>query len=230
MDTTGTNWVADGIWSQHTESGFWASGTGGTVRNSRLTAIWADGINVNNVSLGADTGNDLTVTNNFVRGTGDDAIAINSVNYNTNGDGSQTFYHPMTDITVSDNTSIAPWGGKGIGIYGGSGHHVRTTTSATPPATSAWASAGSASTAATCRPRRCPATSSSAPAATPTARASPPCTSATAATGRTSAASTTPPSPATRSSTRSTTGSASPPRPTPCSRTTPSPTPAATAS
>ncbi|MGW1878507.1 discoidin domain-containing protein [Streptomyces sp. NPDC001975] len=125
MDTTGTNWLADGIWTQHTMSGFWASGTGGRVQNSRLTSIWADGINVNNVSLNADTGNDLTVTNNFVRGTGDDAIAINSVNYNTNGDGSQTFYKPMTNVTVSDNTSIAPWGGKGVGIYGGSGHQVR---------------------------------------------------------------------------------------------------------
>ncbi|TJZ94936.1 coagulation factor 5/8 type domain-containing protein, partial [Actinacidiphila oryziradicis] len=47
MDTTGTNWVADGIWTQHTMSGFWASGTGGKVQNSRLTSIWADGINVN---------------------------------------------------------------------------------------------------------------------------------------------------------------------------------------
>ncbi|MCT9112109.1 discoidin domain-containing protein [Streptomyces mirabilis] len=125
MDTTGTGWLADGIWTQHTMSGFWASGTGGTVQNSRLTSIWADGINVNNVSLGADTGNNLTVTNNFVRGTGDDAIAINSVHYNTNSDGSQTFYNPMTNVTVSDNTSIAPWGGKGVGIYGGSGHQVR---------------------------------------------------------------------------------------------------------
>jgi hypothetical protein len=125
MDTTGTDWLADGIWTQHTMSGFWASGTGGKVQNSRLTSVWADGINVNNVSLGADTGNDLTVTNNFVRGTGDDAIAINSVNYNTNSDGSKTYYHPMTDVTVSDNTSIAPWGGKGVGIYGGSGHQVR---------------------------------------------------------------------------------------------------------
>ncbi|MEV8540202.1 carbohydrate-binding protein [Streptomyces sp. NPDC051572] len=125
MDTTGTDWVADGIWTQHAMSGFWASGTGGTVKNSRLTSIWADGINVNNVSLNADTGNDLTVTNNFVRGTGDDAIAINSVAYNTNSDGSQTHYNPMTDVTVSNNTSIAPWGGKGIGIYGGSGHQVK---------------------------------------------------------------------------------------------------------
>ncbi|WP_333767819.1 discoidin domain-containing protein [Streptomyces sp. IBSBF 2435] len=124
MDTTGTNWVASGIWTQHTMSGFWASGTGGTVKNSRLTSIWADGINLNNVSLNATSGNNLTATNNFVRGTGDDAMAINSVNYNTNGDGSKTYYNPMTNITFTHNTTIAPWGGKGIGIYGGSGHLV----------------------------------------------------------------------------------------------------------
>ncbi|NUS12491.1 MAG: carbohydrate-binding protein [Streptomyces sp.] len=124
MDTTGTGWSADGIWTQHTMSGFWASGTGGSVRNSRLTSIWADGINVNNVSLNGGTGSNLTVSNNFVRGTGDDAIAVNSVDYNTNGDGSRTYYTPMSDITVSNNTSIAPWGGKGVAVYGGSGHHV----------------------------------------------------------------------------------------------------------
>jgi hypothetical protein len=124
MDTTGTNWAADGIWTQHTMSGFWASGTGGTVQNSRLTSIWADGINLNNVSLNSNTGNNLTAKNNFVRGTGDDAIAINSVHYNTNG-GTTTYYNAMNNITVTNNTSITPWGGKGIGIYGGSGHHVQ---------------------------------------------------------------------------------------------------------
>ena len=124
MDTTGTNWVANHIWSQHTESGFWASGSGGTVENSRLTSIWADGINLNNVSLNANTGNNLTANNNFVRGTGDDAIAINSVNYNTIN-GQNVYYNPMTNITITDNTSIAPWGGKGVAIYGGSGHKVQ---------------------------------------------------------------------------------------------------------
>lgn len=123
MDTTGTNWSADGIWTQHTMSGFWASGTGGKVQNSRLTSIWADGINLNNVSLDSNTGNNLTATNNFVRGTGDDAMAINSVNYNTNGSNT-TYYNAMTNITMTNNTTIAPWGGKGIGIYGGSGHLV----------------------------------------------------------------------------------------------------------
>jgi hypothetical protein len=124
MDTSGTNWIANGIWSQHVESGFWASGTGGMVENSRLTAIWADGINLNNVSLNNTVGNNLTATNNFVRGTGDDGMAINSVNYNTDGNGNKTFYTAMSHITMTHNTIIAPWGGKGIGIYGGSSQDV----------------------------------------------------------------------------------------------------------
>ncbi|MEV6924478.1 carbohydrate-binding protein [Dactylosporangium sp. NPDC051485] len=124
MDTTGTNWVADNIWTQHTLSGFWASGTGGQVRNSRLTTIWADGINLNNVSLNGTVGNSLSATNNFVRGTGDDGIAINSVNYNTDGNGNRTYYTAMSNVSFTHNTIVAPWGGKGIGIYGGSGHDV----------------------------------------------------------------------------------------------------------
>jgi hypothetical protein len=124
MDTTGTNWVADDIWTQHTLSGFWASGTGGTVRNSRLTTVWADGINLNNVSLGNTVGNNLTATNNFVRGTGDDGMAVNSVDYNTDSGGNRTYYTAMSGITMTHNTVIAPWGGKGIGIYGGSNQDV----------------------------------------------------------------------------------------------------------
>jgi fibronectin type 3 domain-containing protein len=119
MDTSGTNWLADSIWTQHTMSGFWASGVGGTVQNCRLTSIWADGINLNNVSLNNTVGNNLTNRNNFVRGTGDDANAINSVNYN----GSQ-YYTPMSGIVIMNTTAIAPWGGKGVAIYGGSGHLV----------------------------------------------------------------------------------------------------------
>ncbi|GIH40740.1 hypothetical protein Mco01_37400 [Microbispora corallina] len=124
MDTTGTDWVADGIWSQHVLSGFWASGTGGTVRNSRLTSIWADGVNLNNVSLNSSVGSGLTATNNFVRGTGDDGMAINSVHYNTDFAGNRTYYTPMSHITLTNNTIVAPWGGKGIGIYGGSAQDV----------------------------------------------------------------------------------------------------------
>jgi hypothetical protein len=119
MDTTGNNWLADSIWTQHTMSGFWASGTGGTVQNCRLTSIWADGINLNNVSVTGTVGNNLTNFNNFVRGTGDDANAINSVNTN----GTQR-YTPMSGVVIMNTTAIAPWGGKGIGIYGGSNHLV----------------------------------------------------------------------------------------------------------
>ena len=123
MDTSGTNWVANGMWAQHAESGMWASGTGGTVENNRFTSIWADGVNLNNVSLNNSVGNHLTATNNFVRGTGDDAMAINSVNYNQIGNNT-VYYTPMSDVTLTHNTLEAPWGGKGIGIYGGSGHIV----------------------------------------------------------------------------------------------------------
>jgi parallel beta-helix repeat protein len=124
MDTTGTNWLANGMWNQHVESGCWASGTGGTVENSRFTAIWADGCNLNNVSLTGTVGNNLTEKNNFFRGTGDDAMAINSVAYNDNSDGSTTTYTAMSNITFTNNTIVAPWGGKGIGIYGSTGSHV----------------------------------------------------------------------------------------------------------
>jgi hypothetical protein len=119
-DTTGTNWLIEGMWVQHVESSLWASGSGGTAADNFFNAIWADGCNLNNVSLTGTSGSNLTATNNFIRGTGDDGMAINSVAYN----GSQT-YTAMTSITMTHNTVIAPWGGKGIGIYGGSGHLVQ---------------------------------------------------------------------------------------------------------
>jgi hypothetical protein len=118
-DTTGTNWRIEDMWVQHVESSLWASGSGGIAENNFFTAIFADGCNLNNVSLTGTSGSNLTATNNFIRGTGDDGMAINSVAYN----GSQT-YTAMTGITMTHNTVIAPWGGKDIGIYGGSGHLV----------------------------------------------------------------------------------------------------------
>jgi hypothetical protein len=118
-DTTGTNWLIEGMWVQHVESSVWASGSGGTVENNLFTVIFADGCNLNNVSLTGTSGSNLTATNNFIRGTGDDGMAINSVAYN----GSQT-YTAMTNIMMTHNTVIAAWGGKGIGVYGGSGHLV----------------------------------------------------------------------------------------------------------
>jgi len=118
-DTTGTNWVISGMWVQHVESSVWASGTGGTVKNNFFTDIFADGCNLNNVALTGKSGSNLTATNNYIRGTGDDGMAINSVAYN-----GTTTYTAMTNITMTHNTVIAPWGGKDIAVYGGSGHIV----------------------------------------------------------------------------------------------------------
>jgi hypothetical protein len=122
-DTTGTNWSIEDMWVQHVESSLWASGTGGVVENNFFTSIFADGCNLNNVSLTGTSGSDLTATNNFIRGTGDDGMAINSVAYNTNGS-TTTDYTDMSDITMTHNTVIAPWGGKDLGVYGGSGDVV----------------------------------------------------------------------------------------------------------
>ncbi|HUN31966.1 MAG TPA: carbohydrate-binding protein, partial [Trebonia sp.] len=118
-DTTGTNWLINSMWVQHVESTVWASGSGGTDENNFFTDVFADGDNLNNVSLTGTSGTNLTATNNYIRGTGDDGMAINSVAYN----GSQT-YTAMTGTTMTHNTILAPWGGKGIGIYGGSGNVV----------------------------------------------------------------------------------------------------------
>jgi Carbohydrate binding module (family 6) len=123
-DTTGSNWLIEGMWVQHVESSLWASGSGGTVQDNLFTVIFADGCNLNNVALNATSGSNLTATNNFIRGTGDDGMAINSVAYNTSGS-STTYYTAMSDITMTHNTVVAPWGGKGIAIYGGSGDVVQ---------------------------------------------------------------------------------------------------------
>ena len=118
-DTTGTNWSIENMWVQHVESSVWASGAGGTVANNFFTDIFADGCNINNVALTGTSGSNITVENNFIRGTGDDAMAINSVANN-----GSTTYTAMTNITMDHNSLLAPWAGKGIGVYGGSGHHV----------------------------------------------------------------------------------------------------------
>jgi hypothetical protein len=110
----GSNWVINGMWIRHEGAGVWASGTGGTVENNRITNSWADGININNGNggTGYTVGNSLTVKNNFVRGSGDDGIAINDSE--DNSDQSE-----MTSPTVLNNTVVAPWWANLLGIYGG---------------------------------------------------------------------------------------------------------------
>ena len=72
----------------------------------------ADGINLNNGNgaAGNNTGNNLTAQNNFIRGSGDDGIAINSAA----GTSAQ-----MNAPKVINNTIVAPWWANNLGIYGG---------------------------------------------------------------------------------------------------------------
>jgi hypothetical protein len=114
VDSSGNNWVVDNVWIQHATSSFWCAGFNGIARNCRTLSTWADGGNFNNVQSASGTGINLTYSNNFVRGTGDDAMAINSVNHNGNN-----YYPIMSNITYANNTAVAPWGGKCMGIYGG---------------------------------------------------------------------------------------------------------------
>ncbi len=118
VNFSGTNWLVDTVWIQHATSAFWCAGVGGTAQNCRVLSVWSDGGNFNNVQSANGIGMNLTYSNNFVRGTGDDAMAINSVHYNVNGT-TTNYYTIMSNIAYVNNTAIAPWGGKCMGIYGG---------------------------------------------------------------------------------------------------------------
>jgi|GEM_PF-1972577 len=115
INMKGSDWLIDHVWIEHEGPGVWADGANGTVSNSRLDSLWADGVNLNNGSGAPDNdgGTNLTAVNNFIRGSGDDGIAINSAE---DGTPQQT---PMLNTTVINNTSIAPWWANNIGIYGG---------------------------------------------------------------------------------------------------------------
>lgn len=118
VDFSGTNWVVNNVWIQHTTSSFWCAGVNGIAENCRTLSTWADGGNFNNVQSDNGIGMNLVYSNNFVRGTGDDAMAINSVHVNIFGT-STNYYTIMSNITYINNTAICPWGGKCMGIYGG---------------------------------------------------------------------------------------------------------------
>ena len=118
VDFSGTNWVVNNVWIQHVTSSFWCAGLNGIAENCRTLSTWADGGNFNNVQSDNGIGENLVYSNNFVRGTGDDAMAINSVHENVYGS-TTNYYTIMSNITYANNTAIDAWGGKGIGIYGG---------------------------------------------------------------------------------------------------------------
>jgi len=104
----GVNWVIDDIWCKHMTL-VWGSGTNATVENSRVNNSWGDGMNINNVSGQGCT--NVLIYNNFCRGNGDDAIALNSAS---------TSEPQVLSATVKNNTTVASWWANQLGIYGGS--------------------------------------------------------------------------------------------------------------
>ena len=68
-------------------------------------------INNGNGAAGNNIGNFLTISNCFIRGSGDDGLALNS--------GNSPGCVQMTNTTVINCTSVAPWWANNLGIYGG---------------------------------------------------------------------------------------------------------------
>jgi fibronectin type 3 domain-containing protein len=113
LNVKGNNWVINRVWVQHLGAGIWADGSNGIIENSRTSCTWADGMNINNGNgaAGNNIGNYLTISNCFIRGSGDDGLALNS--------GNSPGCLQMTNTTVINCTSIAPWWANNLGIYGG---------------------------------------------------------------------------------------------------------------
>jgi hypothetical protein len=106
-----SNSTIDNVWMQHTKVGAWMDGPMDrfTIRNSRILDQTADGVNFH---IGVTNS---TVTNTFLRNTGDDALAMwaegvanvnNSFTHNTIGVtllANHLVSYGGRDITISDN-------------------------------------------------------------------------------------------------------------------------------
>jgi len=105
----GSNSVVSGLWIENTKCGLWLM-NGATrnlrVEHNRIQNTMADGINFD----GAVT--DSVINNNFLRNTGDDALATWS-----NGS-------PNARNSITNNTVVQPNLANGIAIYGGEGATV----------------------------------------------------------------------------------------------------------
>ncbi|KAI7282693.1 hypothetical protein KC345_g3352 [Hortaea werneckii] len=103
-----TNSTLTNLWIEHGKVGFWLTNqtTGATISNSRVRDVWADGVN-----LHRGTSNTI-VTNNSIRNSGDDGMAMWSDTYLD------------TNNTFSYNTVQIPTLANNIAIYGGKDNKV----------------------------------------------------------------------------------------------------------
>jgi len=107
-------WHVNRIWTRHTDAN-WLSGSNGLVENSRSSDSFADGFNINNSNTPnpEKLGNNITVRNNFVRGSGDDSFA-------TFSDGGASGTNGQIDgAKILNNTAVATVWANGIRVAGG---------------------------------------------------------------------------------------------------------------
>ncbi|WP_243787680.1 glycosyl hydrolase family 28-related protein [Saccharopolyspora gloriosae] len=98
-----------GLWLQHLKVGLWLTGNNDDllVEGNRILDTTADGLNLNG------SANRVRVRENFLRNTGDDALAMWSLNAANSGS------------EFTGNTVVAPNLANGIAIYGGTDLTVR---------------------------------------------------------------------------------------------------------
>jgi len=115
---SGNNWTLNNIWSRNSML-CWGTGANIVVENCRVTNSWGDGLNINNDPSNNNPNgtacSNVTITNNFSRGNGDDGIALNSSDNNA---------PDMSHIVITHNTCVASWWANEMGIYGGVGDIV----------------------------------------------------------------------------------------------------------
>lgn len=108
VEGNGTDSTLSNLWIEHTKVGVWLTNqtNAATVSGSRIRDVWADGLN-----LHYGTSN-TTVTNNSIRNSGDDGLAMWSDTYLD------------TNNTFSYNTVQSPTLANNIAIYGGKDNKV----------------------------------------------------------------------------------------------------------
>jgi hypothetical protein len=107
-------WMIDRVWTRHCDAN-WLSGSNATVQNCRTSDSYGDGFNVNNSNTPNPDklGYNITVQNNFARGTGDDSFAVYS-DAGASGTSGQ-----VARVRVVNNTAAATWWANGIRVAGG---------------------------------------------------------------------------------------------------------------
>ncbi|HEY5221639.1 MAG TPA: glycosyl hydrolase family 28-related protein [Microbacteriaceae bacterium] len=107
-------WLIDRMWTRHCDAN-WLSGSNATIQNCRTGDGYGDGFNVNNSNTPNPDklAHNMTVRNNFARGTGDDSFAVYSDSgaSGTNGQ--------VRRVRIVNNTAVAPWWANGIRVAGG---------------------------------------------------------------------------------------------------------------